>query len=133
MSPFRSEIWKSEKFSIERVEDLAPRTLVYHFTGSFAANDMYRTLKPVVVLNIFDFKPLAGKESPTLHIFDLTEVPSMDSSALGLVVSHFISCRGKGIRVVAVGVSPNVLQLLKFTKLDSLIPMAATIEEALGS
>ena len=133
MSPARSQIWKNEKFAIERVEDLAPGVLIYHFSGPFAANDMYRTLKPAVVLNIFDFKPLPGRQAPSLHVFDLTEVPTIDSSALGLIVSHYISCRGKGVRVIAVGVSPNVLQLLKFTKLDSLIPMAASVEEAIAA
>ena len=133
MSPVRSNIWKSEKFSIERVEDLAPGVLIYQFSGPFAANDMYRTLKPIVVLNIFDFKPLPGKPAYSIHIFDLTQVPTLDSSALGLIVSHFISCRNKGIRVIAVGVSANVLQLLRFTKLDALIPMAATVEEAIAS
>jgi ABC-type transporter Mla MlaB component len=133
MSPVRSHIWKSEKFSIERIEDLAPGVLIYQFSGPFAANDMYRSLKPIVVLNIFDFKPLPGKEPYSLHVFDLTQVPTIDSSALGLVVSHFISCRNKGIRVIAVGVSANVLQLLKFTKLDALIPMAATVEQAIAA
>jgi ABC-type transporter Mla MlaB component len=133
MSPIQSQIWKSDKFSIERIEDLAPGTLIYHFSGPFAANDMYRTLKPAAVLNIFDFSPLPSRPPLNLHIFDLTEVPSIDSSALGLIVSHYISCRGKGVRVVVVGVSSNVLQLLRFTKLDSLIPRAATIEEALAA
>lgn len=133
MSPVRSNIWESEKFSIERIEDLAPGVLIYQFSGPFAANDMYRSLKPIVVLNIFDFKPLPGKQDCSLHIFDLTQVPTIDSSALGLIVSHFIRCRGKGISVVAVGVSANVLQLLKFTKLDQLIPMAATVEEAIAA
>jgi ABC-type transporter Mla MlaB component len=133
MSPVRSHIWKSEKFAIERIEDLAPGVLIYQFSGPFAANDMYRLLKPAVALHIFDFKPLPGRQAPDLHVFDLTEVPTIDSSALGLIVSHFISCRGKGIRVTAVGVSANVLQLLKFTKLDALIPMAATVEEAIAA
>jgi ABC-type transporter Mla MlaB component len=133
MSPIRSQIWKSEKFAIERIEDLAPGVLIYHFSGAFAANEMYRSLKPAVVLNIFDFKPLSDKQPVSLHVFDLTQVPTIDSSALGLIVSHYISCRGKGIRVIAVGVNPNVMQLLKFTKLDSLIPMAATVEEAIAA
>jgi hypothetical protein len=32
-----------------------------------------------------------------------------------------------------VGPSPNVLQLFKFTKVDTLIPTAASIEAALGA
>jgi len=35
--------------------------------------------------------------------------------------------------VVVAGASPNVLQLFKFTKVDSLLPLAATVNEALSS
>ena len=63
-------------------------------------------------------------------IFDLTRVPYMDSIGLGMMVSQHVRCKGKGIRMVAVGVNPRVLQLFKLTKLDTLIPMAATVEEA---
>jgi anti-sigma B factor antagonist len=133
MSPTRTPIWNSPAFTIERLEDKAPRALIFHFTGPFIANDMYRSLKPAVVSGIFEFKPEPGHEPPTIHIFDLTEVPSMDSSGLGLIVSHYMNCRSRGIRVIAVGVSQNVQQLLHFTRVDSLIPTAATVEEAILS
>jgi ABC-type transporter Mla MlaB component len=133
MSPIRTQIWESPTFTIERIEDKAPRTLIYRIAGAFIANDMYRSLKPVLVLNIFEFTVVPGKEPPALVIFDLTEVPSMDSSGLGLIVTHYISCRNRGIRVIAVGVSPNVLRLFEFTRINSLIPMADTVEQAILS
>ena len=92
---------------------------------------MYGVLKPLAVVNIFDFDPAPGKELPGLNIFDIAQVPTLDSSGLGLIISHFIRCRARGVRVVAVGVSPNVMQLFKFTRTDSLIPTAASVEEAL--
>jgi len=133
MSITHTELWKNAIFTIERIEGRAPHTLVYCITGPFNARDMYGSMKQVALGNIFDYKSPSGEESPNLHIFDITQVPQMDSSALGTIVSHFISCRNKGIRVIAVGPSPNVLQLFKFTKVDTLIPTAATIEAALGA
>lgn len=127
----RTELWKNATFTIERVEGQAPRTLIYRITGPFNARDMYGSMKQVALGNIFDFRPGPGDESPKLHIFDITAVPQMDSSALGMIVSHYISCRGKGVRVVAVGPNPNVIQLFKFTKVDTLIPTASTLEDAL--
>jgi len=56
-----------------------------------------------------------------------------DRACLGLIISHFIRCRARGVRVVAVGVSPNVMQLFKFTRTDSLIPTAASVEDALAA
>jgi hypothetical protein len=133
MSTTQTELWKSATFTIERIEGQAPLTLIYRVTGPFNARDMYGSMKQVALGNIFDFKPAPGVETPTLHLFDLSAVPQMDSSALGTIVSHFISCRTKGIRVVAVAPSPNVMQLFKFTKIDSLIPTAATIDAAIAS
>jgi ABC-type transporter Mla MlaB component len=128
----QTQLWKSQKFTIERIEDEARGVLIFRFTGGFAANDMYSVLKPLAVVNIFEFEPAPGKERPLLNIFDITEVPTLDSSGLGLIISHFIRSRARGVRVVAVGVRPNVLQLFKFTKVDALIPMAATVEEAIA-
>lgn len=133
MATTQTELWKNATFTIERVEGRAPRTLIYRITGQFNARDMYGSMKQIALGNIFEFKPATGEETPTLHIFDLAAVPQMDSSALGTIVSHFINCRNRGIRVIAVSPSPNVLQLFKFTKVDSLIPTAASIEEALAS
>ena len=125
-------MWKSPTFTIERIEGQAPGAIIYQITGVFNARDMYGSMKQVALGNIFEFKPSHGAEMPTRHIFDLSKVPQMDSSGLGLLVSHFINCRGKGIRVVLVGSSPNVLQLFKFTKVDTLLPLAPTMEEALA-
>jgi ABC-type transporter Mla MlaB component len=129
----QTQLWQSEKFSISRIEDGERGVLIFKFTGGFAANDMYTVLKPLAVVNIFEFEPPPGKERPTLNVFDLTDVPTLDSSGLGLVISHFIRSRARGVRVIAVGVRPNVLQLFKFTKVDALIPMAASVEEAIAA
>jgi anti-anti-sigma factor len=132
MSITHTELWKSSTFTIERIEGQAPRTIIYRVTGPFNARDMYGSMKQVALGNIFDMKQAPSAESPTMHIFDITAVPQMDSSALGMIVSHHISCRAKGIRVIAVGPNPNVIQLFKFTKVDTLIPTAATLEQALA-
>jgi len=54
----------------------------------------------------------------------------MDSCGLGLVVGHFVRCQNKGVRLIAVGVKPRVLDLFKTTKVDHLFPMTETMEEA---
>jgi anti-anti-sigma factor len=132
MTITRTEMWKSPTFSIERIEGHAPGTVIFQIIGVFNARDMYGSMKQVALGNIFEQKSAPGSEATTRHIFDISKVPQMDSSGLGLLVSHFISCRGKGVRVVVVGSSPNVLQLFKFTKVDTLLPLAANMEDALA-
>ena len=131
MATTRTEMWKSQTFTIERIEGQAPQTIIYQITGVFNARDMYGSMKQIQLGNIFDLKPQPGVEAPVRHIFDLTKVPQMDSSGLGVLVSHFIACRSKGVRVVIAGPSPNVKQLFKFTKVDTILPIAATVDEAL--
>jgi len=133
MAITRTEMWKSNTFTIERIEGEAPRSVIYQITGTFNARDMYGSMKQVQLGNIFEAKPEPGIEAPTRHIFDLSRVPQMDSSGLGLLVSHHIACRAKGIRVIVVGASPNVKQLFKFTKVDTVLPMAETIDAAVGA
>ena len=133
MPTTRTQLWQSPKFTIERIEDDERGVLIFRFSGAFAANEMYSVLKPLAVVNIFEFEPPAGKERPSLNIFDITNVPTLDSSGLGLIISHFIRSRARGVRVIAVGVSPNVQQLFKFTRTDALIPTATSVEEAIAA
>lgn len=129
----QTQLWQSQKFTIERIEDQEKRVVIFRIVGAFDANDMYAVLKPLVVVNIFELEPAPGQERAPLNILELTKVPRLDSSGLGLLISHFVRSRARGVRVVAVGVRPNVLQLFKFSKIDELIPMAATLEEAIAT
>ena len=124
-------MWKSPTFTIDRIEGQTPSTLIYQITGVFNARDMYGSMKQVQLGNIFDFNPEPGNETPVRHIFDLTRVPQMDSSGLGVLVSHHIACRAKGIRVVVAGPSPNVKQLFKFTKVDTILTIVGSVNEGL--
>jgi ABC-type transporter Mla MlaB component len=133
MATTRTEMWKSSTFSIDRIDGEAPRTVIFEITGTFNARDMYGSMKQVQLGNIFDLKPQPGTEPPAKYIFDITKVPQMDSSGLGLLVSHHINCRGKGIRVIVVGASPNVKQLFKFTKVDTVLTLMPTLEDAVRS
>ena len=79
---------------------------------------------------MLDFQSTPDEQLPSLNILDLTEVPYIDSAGLGIVVGHYVSCQRKGVRLIAAGVGPRVRELLKITKLDTTIPMTATVDEA---
>ena len=117
----QAQIWKNSPFSIERKEGKAPGTVIFRLCGPFTARDMYGSLTPVDLQNMLDFQSTPSEELPALNILDLTEVPYMDSTGLGRIVSHYVHCRGKGVRMIAAGLSPRVLELFKLTKVDSVI------------
>jgi anti-anti-sigma factor len=54
----------------------------------------------------------------------------MDSAGLGMVVRHFARCRSNGVRFVAAGATPRVLELFNLTKVDTVLPLTATVEQA---
>jgi anti-anti-sigma factor len=123
-----AQVWKSSKFTIERKQGRTPGTIIFRLSGPFTARDMYGSLSPIALRNTFEAEDDSGPQA--LHILDLTEVPYMDSAGLGLIVSHYVRCQGRGVRLVAAGVSPRVLQLLEMTKVDGFLTRIGTVEEA---
>ncbi len=123
-----AQIWKNNRFTIERYLGKAPGTVIFRLSGPFTARDMHGSLSPVDLRNTFEVTP-DNSQSAT-HILDLTEVPYMDSAGLGMIVTHYVRCQNNGTRLIAVGVSPRILQLLEITKTDNLFPMVPTVDEA---
>jgi len=104
---------------IDREEGKTPGILILRLTG------------PLTLRNIFDLQAFLRSAEPTpLTILDLSGVPYMDSAGMGVVVNFHVHCQNKGGRLVAAGVSPRILELFKITRVDKVISMAATLEEA---
>src|SRR5579871_1795392 len=81
MSNKQDQIWQGKTFTIERRQDPAAHAVVFRFSGPFTARDMYSSLSPTALHNIFEVEP--PRPTPSVNIFDLTEVPYMDSCGLG--------------------------------------------------
>ena len=116
MSDVPPQIWKSSTFTIER-ETINTQGTIFRFSGPFTARDMHSTLSPDAFRHILEPEP--GSEPPTAYVFDLTEVPYMDSHGLGELVRHHVRCQSKGIPLSLEGVSPRVRELFKLTRMES--------------
>jgi len=64
-------------------------------------------------------------------ILDITEVPYVDSSGLGALVSAYVSRQKAGQRVALSGVNERVLRLFEITKVESLFLMFPTSDDAI--
>lgn len=126
MSEIQAQIWKGSTFRIERTQDNT--TVIFRFSGPFTARDMYSALTPAALRKLFESDP--PNPIPTDTIFDLSQVPYMDSCGLGLIVGHFVRCQNKGIRFSAAGITPRVLELFKTTKILGLFPFTASTGQA---
>jgi anti-anti-sigma factor len=123
----QAQIWKNSPFSIERKEGKAPGTVIFRLCGPFTARDMYGSLTPIDLQNMLDFQ--SAPEPPVLNILDLTEVPYIDSTGLGMIVRHYVRCQGKGVRVIAAGANARVLELFKLTKMEGVIPTSSKVDD----
>jgi len=78
---------------------------------------------PVLVEAVF------GVSDPRL-IIDLSEVPSLDSVAIGALVRSYVHCQKSGRRLAFVGMTPRVTNVLRLTGVEPLFDSYATISEA---
>lgn len=74
---------------------------------------------------------LSQSPSPSL-VVDLAEVGFIDSTGLGVLVSTLKHVRESGGSLDVVVSSPRVLRVFALTGLDVVIPLHATLDEALA-
>jgi anti-anti-sigma factor len=127
MATMQAQIWKGSNFTIEQIPAIAPQTVVFRFSGPFTARDMFQSLTPAEMRQLLE--PAQG-EPHTVQVFDLTAVPYMDSAGLGMIVSHYVRCQAKGVKLVLAGIAPKVGLIFRLTNMHQLIPTATTVEAA---
>ena len=66
-------------------------------------------------------------------LVDLRHVPHMDSTEVGRLIRSHISVRQAGGRVRLCNLSERVMTLMKLTRLDTVLDLYATEEEALAA
>ena len=105
--------------TIDRKDGKNPGTRVFCLTG------------PLTLRNLFEFQTeLRGAAPPPLTVIDLTAVPYMDSAGMGLVMNHYVRCQTRGVKLIVAGANNRVMDLFKVTKVDTVLPLVSTVEEA---
>lgn len=105
--------------TIERKEGKNPGTQVFSLIG------------PLTLRNLFEFQTeLRNSTPPPLTVIDLTGVPYMDSAGMGLVMNHYVRCQTRGTKLIVAGANNRVLDLFRVTKVDKVLPLVSSIEEA---
>jgi len=65
-------------------------------------------------------------------VLDLSAVDFIDSSGLGIVIGALKRVRNRGGRLRVVAAEPQVVKVFELTELDRILPLAASVEEAVG-
>lgn len=63
-------------------------------------------------------------------ILDLTDVPSLDSMAVGALVRAYVTCNKAGRRLALAGLSHRVRNVLQITGVDPLFEIYGTVSDA---
>ena len=70
------------------------------------------------------------QDGKTKIILDLTKVPYVDSSGIGILVGSFGHCKRGGGAMRLIGVRDNILKIMKLTRVDQVLQVDSTLEEA---
>ncbi|MGA8743749.1 MAG: STAS domain-containing protein [Terracidiphilus sp.] len=105
--------------TIDRKDGRNPGTRVFCLNG------------PLTLRNLFELQTeLRGSAPPPLTVIDLTDVPYMDSAGMGLVMNHYVRCQTNGAKLIVAGANSRVMDLFKVTKVDTVLPLVGTIDDA---
>jgi anti-sigma B factor antagonist len=105
--------------TIDRADGKNPGTRIFRLSG------------PLTLRNLFELQSeLRSAALPPLTVIDLTHVPYMDSAGMGLVMNHYVRCQTNGTKLVVSGANSRVMDLFKVTKVNTVLPLASTLEAA---
>jgi anti-anti-sigma factor len=108
--------------TIESLPGDAPGTVILRLTGPL-------TLTTVLALRA----RFRGSELPRRTILDLSGVPYMDSAGMSEIINHEVYCRDNQALLILAGVIPRVLAMLQITRLDKVLTLKTTVEDAEGT
>ena len=87
--------------------------------------------EPFLMANVFEFQRIVRDNPRPVTIVDLTDVPYMDSAALGAVMGLHISAQRLKHKYALVGPSPRLKTMFEVSGVHNLLIVFPAIEDAL--
>ena len=85
---------------------------------------------PFILRGVFEFQSVSRAGDDPVTIVDLTDVPFMDSAALGAVMGLHVSCQRQGRKYALVGASQRLRVLFEVAGVNKILVTYATLAEA---
>jgi anti-sigma B factor antagonist len=85
---------------------------------------------PLTLRNIFQFQQDLVVGPPELAVFDLNEVPYMDSAGIGVLINYYVSAQKHGRRMALANANERIAALLDLTKVRDLLRSFPSVAEA---
>jgi len=107
-----------DTLEIQRKPGGAAKTTILHLNG------------PLTLSTLFEFQESLRQPGLEDTILDLSEVPYMDSAGLGAIMSHWAHTQRNKFKFAIAGANDRVRTVFEMTKVDSVLPVVASAEEA---
>jgi anti-sigma B factor antagonist len=112
---------KDGPLQIERTTDDSTGIVTLTLTG------------PLTLSTLFDLQEAIRQSPQPKTIMNLAGVPYIDSAGLGALLSFHAACQRTGRRYTLAEIPPRVLTMFSASKVDSLVNISATNDDALKS
>ena len=109
-----------------RDEPLTATTL----PGKSEETTILRLAGPFTLENLFTFQNEFRAMRPPVLIVDMSGVPYMDSAGLGVLTNAHVSAESSNRTFALAGVNERVMTLLHLTRLDGVLKLFPTPEDA---
>jgi anti-anti-sigma factor len=98
--------------------------------GATGSTTILRLNGPLTLATLFVLQQNLREIGNVDTVIDVTEVPYIDSAGLGTILSHWAHTQRTGHKFAMTGTSPRIDVLLEITKVNTLLPMFKTAEDA---
>jgi anti-sigma B factor antagonist len=103
---------------------------VVHDLGATGSTAILRLKGPLTLSTLFLLQDTLREIPDADTVIDVSEVPYIDSAGLGTILSRWAHTQRTGHKFAMTGVSPRISVLLEITKVNTVLPMFKTAEEA---
>ncbi len=86
---------------------------------------------PITITTLFGFRDtLRAEKTAKAVILDFSQVPYVDSAGVGAIVNAHVAYTNSGRRLVLVAVQDRIRTLMKVTRVDDVLKIYLTLQEA---
>jgi len=98
--------------------------------GSLEGERILKLSGPFTLSTVFDFQDAMRANHPPIMIVDLTDVPYMDSAALGSLLGLHVSCQHHERRYAVVGASDRLQTVFRVFGVNKILVLYSSLAQA---
>jgi anti-sigma B factor antagonist len=98
--------------------------------GKLEGERILKLTGPFTLAAVFDLQDALRRNHPPITVVDLTEVPYMDSAALGSLLGLHVSCQQHARNYALIGVSDRLQTLFRVAGVNAILTVYGSLAEA---